>query len=168
MQDFPIDMPDHEKHVQCSNRMVGRRRSRTPICWIRAASETVARSRTARDRGVSPYIWRLSLPKLKIPSSPVRPGCVVGPRADFRQPYAGSDPEVLEESVGDRSADGLTAMTNTPASPFDATSIPSRVHNEEGTAPIGKPSADPIAESSVCVAQARLRAPSLQHYQLLA
>src|SRR5215470_1148878 len=58
MQDFPIDMPHHEKHVQCLEQDGGdAEESRTPICWIRAASGTVARSRTARDCGASPYIW---------------------------------------------------------------------------------------------------------------
>src|ERR1700757_2780335 len=125
---------------------------------MRAASGTLAMSRSGPGGDTRAYIWPRSWRKLETPTAPIRPGCAFDPRGDSRQPCVRSELEALPRLLGGHLfLYERIATSSTASNPLAASPELFPVHNQQRMPPIAEPSARQDPKAPIGVAQARPR-----------
>src|ERR1700758_3437623 len=88
---------------------------------MRAASGTLAMSRSGPAGDTRSYIWPRSWRKLESLTAPIRPECAFDPKGDSRQPCVRSELEALPGLLGGHLLfHGRIATSSTPSNPLAA------------------------------------------------
>jgi hypothetical protein len=125
-------------------------------------------SRSAPGGDTRAYIWPRSWRRLETLTAPIRPGCALTPKAILGSHACDQSLKLYQDCWAVTSF----FMRGSPPPVRPPTrSLPDqncfRFHNQQRMPPIAEPSAYQDPKAPIGVAQARPRAPPLQHNQLL-